>query len=242
MRLKALIVDDERLARKELKHLLSEIDADVEVLEEADNSDAAQALIENQHFDLVFLDIQMPGRNGFELLDDLSVCPPVIFTTAYDQYALAAFEANAIDYLLKPIENDRLKAAIEKAATAGYIETSSNKIAQAEDYRDHIFIKDGEICWYVALTDLIAFGSEGNYCRVYMADAEPLIRKSLNQLQDKLNTDQFFRISRQHIINLRKITSVAVSEADTLEVTMENGLTLEMSRRQSQAFREKMSF
>lgn len=237
MTVTAIIVDDERLARKELRHLLAELDHEVKIIGEAANVDDAVDLIEANPVDVVFLDIQMPGKTGFELLEMLTTCPEIIFTTAYDEYALKAFSANALDYLLKPIEPERLAQAVAKL-----IPSTEQEPLPRLNLNDKVFIKDGEKCFFVPVCDVIAFSSIGNYSRVLFKGGEPLIRKTLSQLEQRLPQELFFRANRQYIINLKKVESVDVAMSGNLEATLTNGLTLEMSRRQSLLFKERMSF
>ena len=162
---KAIIIDDERLARNELKKLLSEY-PEIEVVAEAANAAEGIQKIEEMHPDLIFLDIQMPGKTGFEMLAELDRAPHVIFTTAYDEYALRAFEVNALDYLLKPVEPKRLSDAIHKLEHVE--EKESEETEQPQTARgplgeyDQVFVKDGERCWFVKLTDIRLFESVGN--------------------------------------------------------------------------------
>ncbi len=245
MKITAIIVDDERLARKELRHLLGQLDLPftLDIVSDAANADDAIELIEDNPIDLVFLDIQMPGKTGFDLLEELTTCPSIIFTTAYDEYAIKAFAANALDYLLKPVDPLRLKQALLKVSEV-HSEQRSNTTGDADKMtaKDKVFIKDGEKCWFVPVEDVIAFASIGNYCRVILPDSQPMIRKTMGQLEERLPTEQFFRANRQHIVNLKKIENVGVAASGNLEVTLNNRLTVEMSRRQSQLFKEQMSF
>lgn len=204
MSIKAIIIDDERLARNELKKLLQE-HADIEIVEEAANVDEGIEKIETFNPELIFLDIQMPGKTGFDLLAEVEKAPKVIFTTAYDEYAIKAFEVNAFDYLLKPIEPKRLADTIvklkeelekEKAGLNG-----ANRGPLTEN--DQVFVKDGERCWFVKLHEIRLFESVGNYAKVFFANNKPLILKSLNALEERLDTKMFFRANRKHIINLR---------------------------------------
>jgi len=205
MPIKAIIIDDERLARTELKKLLQDF-SDIQVIDEAANVDEGVEKIETQNPDLIFLDIQMPGKTGFDLLSELDKAPHVIFTTAYDEYALKAFEVNALDYLLKPIEPKRLSDAVQKvqfevskerAGVNGLI----NRGPLTEN--DQVFVKDGERCWFVKLSEIRLFESVGNYAKVFFATNKPLILKSLNALEERLDDRIFFRANRKHIINLR---------------------------------------
>ncbi|HEX8290027.1 MAG TPA: response regulator [Pyrinomonadaceae bacterium] len=238
--MKTFIVDDERLARNELKRLLKNFSA-IEITGEAANPDEAIEKIENLRPDLLFLDVQMPGRSGFELLESLIYVPKVIFTTAFDEYALKAFEFNALDYLLKPVELKRLAAAIEKVENHQREEKNIVSKLPPLGEADQVFVKDGERCWFVKLRDVRLLESEGNYTRLYFDKNKPLILRSLNYLEARLDEKTFFRASRKHIINLRWIEAIEPSIDGRLDVKLTGAPKVEMSRRQSQKFKELMS-
>ena len=227
----ALIVDDERLARSELRRLLQAHD-DVRVVGEAANADEAVERLAELQVDILFLDIKMPGGSGFDLLERLDTIPPLVFTTAYDDFAVRAFEVNAFDYLLKPIRPERLAAALDKARAVP---------KTARPAPERIFVRAGERCWIVALTDVALFESEGNYARVYFGPNKPLIRSSLNALEARLDASVFFRASRSHIVNLRFVESVESAVDDSYIVRLRGGQTVPVSRRQSQRLRETLS-
>jgi len=227
--MKALIVDDERLARLELRRLLA-AHPEVEIAGEARSGTEALEMIADLAPDLIFLDIQMPGMTGFELLESLEDVPQAIFTTAYDQFAIRAFEVNALDYLLKPIAPERLAAALARVHP------------RAETARlEQVFVRDGERCWIVRLPDIFLLESEGNYARLYFGSERPLIRRSLNALEAQLDPAMFFRADRKRIVNLKWIEKVDVGISGGLLVTLRGGTTVEMSRRQSARLREAMS-
>jgi two-component system LytT family response regulator len=230
--MKALIIDDERLARIELRRLL-EKHPEVEIAGEARDAETALAQIGSLAPELLFLDIQMPGANGFELLEQLDRVPLVIFTTAYDEYALKAFEVNALDYLLKPVAPERLSAALAKLSTV------KQRPAVAGDQQ--IFVKDGERCWFVALRDIVLLESEGNYTRLYFGGQKPLVLRSLNYLQDRLDPALFFRASRKHILNLKFIEAIDAWANGGFLVRLKGSFEVEMSRRQAQKFKDVMS-
>lgn len=237
--MKALIVDDSRLARNELKRLLKDFD-NVIVSAEAANSEEAMEKLEVEMPDVMFLDIQMPGKSGFELLADIEIAPHVIFTTAYDEYALKAFEVNALDYLLKPIEKDRLSAAIskvsEKIAKSAYEQGSR----MSED--DQVFVKDGERCWFVKLSEIRVFEVYGNYTKIYFGENKPMIPRTLNYLETRLDTKSFFRANRQQIINLKWVDKIEPWFSGSVKIYLKGGQEVDVSRRQSQRFKELMSF
>lgn len=235
--MKAIIVDDERLARKELMSLL-ENHPEVEVIDEAANADEAIEKIEKQDPDVVFLDIQMPGKTGFEMLESLERVPQVIFTTAYDEFALKAFDFNALDYLLKPIQPDRLSESITKVKAKAPKKGGKDRKLSAED---QVFVKDGDKCWFVRLEDVRLFESDGNYIKVYFDKFKPMIHKSLNALDERLDDRSFFRASRKHIINLGWVESIDTWFNGGLLVQLKGGEKIEVSRRQSARFREMMS-
>jgi two-component system LytT family response regulator len=241
--MRAIIIDDERLARTELRKLLQDY-PEVEVVDEAANADEGINKIDTLQPDLVFLDIQMPGKTGFDMLAELERAPHVIFTTAYDEYALKAFEVNALDYLLKPIEPKRLADAMQKLHVA---ETKENHVIP-ENFNqsiltevDQVFVKDGERCWFVKLSDIRLFESVGNYAKVFFASNKPLILKSLNALEERLDPKTFFRANRKHIVNLRMIEKIEPYFNGGLLLELKGGEKIEVSRRQTVKFKEMMS-
>ncbi|MFA6980116.1 MAG: response regulator [Ignavibacteriaceae bacterium] len=238
--MKAIIVDDERLARTELRRLLAPF-KEIDIIAEAVNAKDAAEKITQLNPDLIFLDIQMPGKNGFELLEELESAPEVIFTTAYDEYALKAFEFNALDYLLKPIEPHRLEDAIKrvtaKARTEKFVSTGKQYLTA----EDQVFVKDGDRCWFVKLSEIRLFESEGNYARLYFGDYKPLILRTLNSLDERLDPRTFFRANRKHIVNLKWIDNIEPWLNGGLLVKLKGGQKVEVSRRQSVKFRDMLS-
>ena len=240
---KALIIDDERLARNELKKLLQDF-PEVEVIGEAANANEGIEKIENLSPDLIFLDIQMPGKTGFDMLLELERAPHVIFTTAYDEFALKAFEVNALDYLMKPVEPKRLADALYKLQQAEEKEMAASLAGMNRGMlseHDQVFVKDGERCWFVKLSDVRLFESVGNYAKVFFAANKPLILKSLNALEDRLDERVFFRANRKHIVNLRMIDKVEPYFNGGLLLDLKGGEKIEVSRRQAVKFKEMMS-
>ncbi|HEY5692674.1 MAG TPA: LytTR family DNA-binding domain-containing protein [Cyclobacteriaceae bacterium] len=237
--MRALIVDDERLARKELIKLL-EAHPSIEVVGEAVNADEAEQMVNELSPDLLFLDIQMPGRTGFQLLESLDSAPSVVFTTAYDEFAMKAFEVNALDYLLKPIHPERLSEAVQKIN-----EKDKSRGGRSKDKKlgleDQVFVKDGDRCWFVSLTNIRLFESDGNYIKVYFDGNRPMIHKSLNALDEKLDERAFFRASRKHIINLSWVDSIEPWFNGGLMVKLKGGDKVEVSRRQAAKFKDMMS-
>ena len=243
--MKAIIIDDERLARTELRKLLQDF-PEIEIVDEASNAEEGIQKIENHNPDLVFLDIQMPGKTGFDMLSELDHAPQVIFTTAYDEYALKAFEVNALDYLLKPVEPRRLADAVEKLRRSQNGGTAERAITHSDPNsilgeNDQVFVKDGERCWFVKLSDVRLFESVGNYAKVFFGVNKPLILKSLNALEERLDEKVFFRANRKHIVNLRMIDKIEPYFNGGLLLDLKGGEKIEVSRRQTVKFKEMMS-
>jgi two-component system, LytTR family, response regulator len=239
--MRALIVDDERLARKELIKLLEEHPM-IEVIGEAMNADEAVNMINDLNPDLLFLDIQMPGKTGFELLEMLDSVPLVVFTTAYDEFALKAFEVNALDYLLKPIQPERLSETVSKLAEKERAKTVAVKGPEKKlGLEDQVFVKDGDRCWFVSLANVRLFESDGNYIKVYFDANRPMIHKSLNALDEKLDERAFFRASRKHIVNLSWVEGIEPWFNGGLMVRLRGGDKVEVSRRQAAKFKDMMS-
>ena len=230
------------MARNELKELIKGY-SQIEIIGEAENVDDGFKLINENNPDLLFLDINMPEKDGFQLLEMLDEVPITIFTTAFDEYAIKSFEYNALDYLLKPISPKRFSAAIEKVEEK--LAKDKNEVA-TENYQrltgnSQIFIKDGEKCWLIKVGDISHFEIVGNYTRVFFQDEKPMLYKSLNQVEEKLPEKYFFRANRQQIINTNFIANVVPWFNGKLKLTMANGEEVEVSRRQSYLFKDKMS-
>lgn len=240
MTIRAVIVEDSRLARLELKAQLDEYE-DIRVLGEADHAAAGKSLIEQQAPDVVFLDINMPGKSGFDMLMELDQVPNIIFTTAYDEYALRAFEQNTLDYLLKPISPERLKLAIDRLRER--LQTDKEQYGEQSQFDENskLFVKDGDSCWLVPLADIALMEAVGNYTRLYFDDVKPMIYKSLSRVEEQLATARFFRANRQQMINLSFIQRVDLSVNGALELTLNNGYRVTLSHRQSQVFRQRYS-
>ncbi len=239
MKIKTVIVEDSRLARNELKELIKKHD-EIALVGEAENVDKGFELIQQQVPDLLFLDINMPEKDGFELLEMLDNVPITVFTTAFDEYAIKSFEYNALDYLLKPINEKRFAMALDKVKARleeKQEEESSSKLSETSQ----IFIKDGESCWLVKIGDISHFEIVGNYTRVFFQDKRPLLYKSLNQIEEKLPNQFFFRANRQQIVNTNYINQVIPWFNGKLKLQMKNGEEVEVSRRQSYIFKDKMS-
>src|SRR4051812_47617689 len=236
--MKAILIDDERLARQELKNLLS-AHKDVEVIAECADAISAKEKINELKPDIIFCDIQMPGKSGLELVEEISATVDVVFITAHDEHAIKAFELNAFDYLLKPVQPERLAETIKKLSIKETASKPDNNTPLTE--RDMVFIKDGEKCWFVRLSDIRLFESEGNYVRVYFDAFKPLILRSLNSLETRLNEKQFFRASRKHMVNLSYIAGIEPWFNGGLNAKMKDGREVEISRRQAVKLKDMMS-
>lgn len=239
--MKALLIDDERLARNELRRLLK-AHADIEIVGEATDVDDAMEKIEALRPELIFLDVQMPGGDGFSLLEKIEPpLPLVIFTTAYDEFAVKAFEFNALDYLLKPVDPNRLVAALEKLRAhpvAGEVLADHRTRLGADD---KVFVREGERCWFVPVKNIRLLESEGNYTRVHFDDQKPQLFRSLTAMEERLDSKQFFRANRKQVINLSWVDGIEPWFSGGLLVRLKGGLKVELSRRQAQEFRERMS-
>jgi two-component system LytT family response regulator len=249
--LRALIVDDERLARNELSRLLA-THPEIEVAGEAANAKEARKAIADLEPDLLFLDVEMPGETGFDLLASLDSVPLVVFTTAYDEYALRAFDVSALDYLVKPIEPQRLARSVERllgvtqhadetttAAGSGADELDSQRRVLSS--HDRVFVSDGERHWLVELGDIWMFESVGNHTRAYFGTERPLINRSLSDIEQKLDDRAFFRANRHQIVNVKAIRSIHPWFNGRLMVKLTSGHEVTLSRRRARTFRERMS-
>jgi two-component system LytT family response regulator len=237
--IKTIIIDDERLAREGLKGLLKEF-SEIEIIGEAANVDEALELIDKLKPQLLFLDIQMPEKTGFDLLEELIETPIVIFTTAYNEFATKAFDVNALDYLMKPIQSQRLRDAIAKAKKQ-INDLEHNKDRDKLGAEDQVFIRDGEKCWFVKLSDVRMIESAGNYAKVHFDKYQPLIHRTLNALDERLSQQVFFRANRQQIINLSYIEKIEPFFNSGFLIYLKDGLKVEVSRRQAVKFKEMMS-
>lgn len=241
--LRVLIVDDARLARSELRTLLAAIPW-VECVGEADDVPAAREAILREQPDLVLLDVQMPSGDGFDVLEGLEAVPMVVFVTAYDQYAVRAFETNALDYLVKPVEADRLQAALERgrerlSAPAAVATASGPRDPLGAD--DQVFLRDGERCWFVALGEIRKVVVDGNYARLWFRDQNAVLARSLSTLEARLSPALFFRANRNTLVNLRRVRAIEPSLSDGYDLTLDDGSQVEVSRRQARELRERLA-
>jgi two-component system, LytTR family, response regulator len=270
--MRAVLIDDERLARKELSRLLEEHPG-IEVVGEAGNARGAREVMARLRPDLLFLDVQMPGETGFDLLETLDSVPEVVFVTAYDEYALRAFEVSALDYLVKPVEPSRLARTVARLlrrfggpgvpssqgeGAAGQSTPSEKTQGEGTPVqgtaregtspsqpellgaRHRVFLRDGDRCWFVELGEVRLFESDENYTRVHLSSESPLILRSLNELEGKLDPTLFFRANRAQIVNLRAVESIHPWFSGRLMAKVKGGHEVVLSRRRSRDFRERL--
>ena len=239
--MKALLIDDERLARSELRRLLK-VHPEIEIVGEAVNAQEAQLKISELKPDLVFLDIQMPGDDGFTLLEKIEPpLPLVIFTTAYDEFAVKAFEFNALDYLLKPVDPNRLVAALEKLRRHAVRSVEAAASRDRLELDDKVFVREGDQCWFVPVKNIRLLESEGNYTRLYFDDHKPQLFRSLTAMEERLDPRHFFRANRKQVINLAWVEDIQPWFSGGLVVKLKGGIKVELSRRQAQDFRDRKS-
>lgn len=243
--MKAIVVEDSRLAREGLVRMLKDFPA-IEVIGQADHPATALALIQQLHPDVLFLDIHMPGESGFDLLEKLDYTPRIIFTTAYSDYAIRSFDYNTVDYLLKPISQERLAQAINKLSEKPDIDEADKDEPTTKkevlDIQSKIFVKDGDRCFLISLDSIQYIESNKNYVQIFFDNKKAYVKKSLNSIEDRLPKKFFFRASRQHIVNLQAISQIEESMSDGYKVTMADGKVLEISRRNAAELKELLSF
>jgi two-component system LytT family response regulator len=238
--MKVFVVEDSRLARNELRTLLAE-QPEVEWQGEAADVDSACEAIERLKPEVLLLDIDLGSATGFDLLDRLDHLPLVVFTTAHDDRALEAFERSAVDYLVKPIEPQRLATALARARERLRSAAASASPPVARKSADEtVFVRDGERCWFVRIGDISGFEACGNYAQAWFDGKRPLIARTLAQLEERLDDAIFFRASRSHLINLRWVDAIVPWVNDGYRVTLRDGHVVEVSRRQAKVLRERL--
>ncbi|HEL3780799.1 TPA: response regulator transcription factor [Stenotrophomonas maltophilia] len=238
--LRVLIVDDARLARQELRTLLSALPW-VQCVGEADDVPAAREAIATLAPDLVLLDVQMPSGSGFDVLEGLESVPAVVFVTAFDGYAVRAFQANALDYLVKPVEAPRLLEALQRARQRAVETTEAPALRGTLGAQDQVFVREGERCWFVAVAEIRRLVVDGNYTRLWFRDQNALLTRSLSALEARLPQELFFRVNRNTLVNLRRIRAVTPSIGDGYDLALDDGSEVEVSRRQARELRERMA-
>lgn len=243
--IRTVIVDDTRLARRELATLLA-AHADIECVGEADDVPAGLDAVHRLRPDLLLLDIQMPSGTGFDLLAGLEIAPPVVFTTAYDQHAVRAFEANALDYLVKPVEPERLAAALDRVRErlartpppSGVQRPAPRPLLGADD---QVFLREGERCCFVTLGEVDRIVVEGNYARVWFRGEKVFLQRSLSALEERIDPALFFRANRNTLVNLRAVRSIDPWLNDGYLLRLRDGSEVEVSRRQARELRDRLT-
>lgn len=247
--MKTLLIDDERLAREELRGLLAAF-PEVEIVGEAANVTEALKLVPRLRPDLLFLDIEMPGRTGFDFLAALPPPhPQLIFVTAFDAFALRAFEVNALDYLMKPVHPQRLAAAVAKvrARLLPAIPADAPALPAAEEPTaplredDSVFVREGDRCWFVPVRSLRLLEADGNHTRLYFGEDRPLLYRTLAAMEARLPASLFLRANRAQLVNLTFIEKVEPWFSGSIKVRLRGGPEVEFSRRQAQLFRDRTS-
>ena len=241
VRIRALIVDDEALARERIRDMLHG-DPEIEVIGECANGREALETIKKKSPELVFLDIQMPGKNCLDILDSLGpdCIPAVIFVTAYDQYAVRAFEVHALDYLLKPFDQARFKKALERAKaqiTAGQrgeigqrIMSALEQIKTRPDYLERLVVKTNGRVFFVKTSEIDWLEAEGNYVRLHSGKESYLLRETITSLESQLDPKVFMRVHRSAIVNINQIQELQPWFHGEYRVMLNSGIELTLTR------------
>lgn len=249
MPIRTLIVDDEPLARDRIKRFLRD-EADVEIVGECGNGvDAIKEIIEKSP-DLVFLDIQMPEKNGFEVIKSLNSkkLPTIIFTTAYDQYALQAFDVHALDYLLKPFNRDRIKRAVTRArehierGRIGNLDERLNSLIAdlrgEKKYLERLVVKAVGRVFFLKTDEIDWIEAAGNYVKLHIGRESHMIRETMNGIEAKLDPAKFLRIHRSTVVNIDRIKELHPMFSGDYAVILRNGTELALSRNYRERFTE----
>lgn len=244
-KIKVIIVDDEKLARDIVKNYLSKYD-NVKLLAECSNGFEALKQISELKPDLVFLDIQMPKITGFELLEILDEPPVIIFTTAFDQYALKAFEVNATDYLLKPFSEERFEEAMQKAfklisnkADADKkIEDLVKHIEKKDEFIDRIVVKTGQKISIVPTEDIRYIEAQDDYTMLYTEKGNLLKQKTMKYFEENLDPNHFLRIHRSYFVKINLIKQIELIDKESYRVVLHDGVKLPVSKTGYQKLKE----
>jgi len=238
--LKAIVVDDERLARKELILLLQEFN-NISIVAEADDVNSALIEIEKHNPDVIFLDIQMPGKSGFDLLNSIDITAKVIFVTAFDEFAIRAFEIDALDYLLKPINPERLKVSIERL-TQNENETKEYENLKLLNYDDHLLLNNNSKLKFIKIDSIVSISAAGDYSNIIYADGKKgLTLKTMKEWEKRLPTKHFCRIHRSNIVNLNFVEHLEEWFNNSYKVYLnDSSEPLVMSRRYVANLKSKM--
>jgi two-component system LytT family response regulator len=246
-KIRTLIVDDEPLARRGIRAQLDE-DADIEIVSECRNGLEAVAAIEEQSPDLVFLDVQMPELDGFGVLEAVGVdrMPVVIFVTAYDQYALRAFEVHALDYLLKPVDAERFASALRRARKQiehhnvqdlnQRLQSFLDDVQAKQKFTERLVVKSGGRIFFLNVQEIDWIEAADNYVRLHVGGDSHLLRETMNHLEKRLDPDRFLRVHRSRIINIRQIKELQPLFRGEYDIMLRDGTRLESGR----GYREKL--
>jgi two-component system LytT family response regulator len=246
MQIKCLIIDDEQLARDLLREYIEQI-PELNIIGEAARGSEAVERIDSDKPDLIFLDVQMPGMNGFDVLDEISHDPHVIFTTAYDQYAIRAFEKNAVDYLLKPIDQERFKLAVNRAIDRMRLEQNpvgellrSLKTDNKSSFDSHIFVQKSEKLINLPVEEIMFLEASGDYTILTTKNDQYVSSSGIGKLEEILNPEIFFRVHRSTIININYLKEIERHFNGGMMVKMVNGKTFPVSRTYARLIRKKV--
>lgn len=246
MKITCLIIDDEQLARELLKEYIENI-PELTIIGEADKGKDAVELIDKMKPDLIFLDVQMPGMTGFDVLDDIEHDPFVIFTTAYDQYAIKAFEKSAIDYLLKPLDQERFKLAVEKAVSRMKLEQNnvgellrSMKTDSKTSYDSHIFVQKSEKLLNLPVEEIMFLEASGDYTILTTKNDQFVSSSGIGKLEEILNPETFIRVHRSTIININYLKEIEKHFNGGMIVKMQTGKSFPVSRTYAKVIRKKV--
>jgi two-component system LytT family response regulator len=246
-KIRTLVVDDEPLARERLTSLLA-LETDMEVVGQCRDGEEAATAITDHSPDLVFLDVQMPGLNGFEVIEAVGTdkMPLVIFVTAYDQHALKAFQVRALDYLLKPFDRERFQEALQRARTqiqrAETGDIGRRLLALVKDLRrdqpktDRLVVKSGGRLFFLRTDEIDWIEASGNYVRLHVGTTSHLLRETMNAIEARLDPEKFFRIHRSRIVNMERIQEMQPWLNGEYAVLLRTGTRLTLSR----GYREKL--
>jgi two-component system, LytTR family, response regulator len=242
-----LIIDDEKLAR-DLLHEFLESFPDIEVIGECSKGTEAVEQINKLKPDLIFLDVQMPGMNGFDVLDEIEHEPYVIFTTAYDQYAIKAFERNAVDYVLKPLDQERFKLAVDRALKRKKMEEgnledllgSLHAVPQRASYDSHLFVQKSEKLYNLPVEEIIYLEASGDYTVISTKNDQFVSSSGIGKLEELMNPDTFIRVHRSTIINVNYLKEIERHFNGGMIVKMQNGKSFPVSRTYAKLIRKKV--
>jgi two-component system LytT family response regulator len=242
-----LIIDDEKLARDLLREYLASF-PQIEILGECTKGSEAIEQIDKLNPDLIFLDVQMPGMNGFDVLDEITNMPYVIFTTAYDQYAIKAFEKNAVDYLLKPLDQDRFRLAVERALQRKKMESSNVEDLLSSmhvhkprsTYESHIFVQKSEKLFNLPVEEIIYLEASGDYTIISSKNDQYVSSSGIGKLEEIMNPEMFIRVHRSTIINVNYLKEIERHFNGGMIVKMQNGKTFPVSRTYAKIIRKRV--